>query len=283
MTASASPLLEMRGIGKQFPGVRALDGVDFTVAAGEIHALVGENGAGKSTLLKILGGSYPARTFTGELRMDGHPCRFRSVADAERAGLAVVHQELSLVGPLTVAENVTLGHEPRAAGIVQRDRARAIARDALALVHADIDPDVRVERLGIGHQQMVEIAKALARKARLLVLDEPTAALSDADAEGLLRLLERLRAQGLGIVYVSHRLEEVLRIADRVTVLRDGRSVRSDLARDINALQLVAAMVGRDIDSLFPILHAHRAPLCCRRHTCAWTIRMSRGDASFTT
>ena len=258
MTASSAPLLEMRGIGKQFPGVRALDGVDFTVIPGEIHALVGENGAGKSTLLKILGGSYPTGTFTGELKMDGHPCRFTSVADAERAGLAVVHQELSLVGPLTVAENVTLGHEPRTAGVVRRDTARVVARDALALLHADIDPDVTVERLGIGHQQMVEIAKALARKARLLVLDEPTAALSDADADVLLRLLERLRAQGLGIVYVSHRLDEVLRIADRVTVLRDGRSVRSAVARDMNARQLVADMVGRDIDSLFP--HSPRTP-----------------------
>jgi len=251
MPSALAPFFEMRGIGKTFPGVRALDGVNFTVNAGEIHALVGENGAGKSTLLKILGGSYPAGTYTGEMRVDAHPCRFGSVADAERAGLAVVHQELSLVGPLSVAQNISLGHEPRTGGVVRRDAERVLAHDALALLHADIDPDVAVERLGVGHQQMVELAKALARKARLLVLDEPTAALSDADADVLLHLLERLRTQGLGIVYVSHRLEEVLRIADRVTVLRDGRGVRSGLVRDFDARQLVAAMVGRDIDTLF--------------------------------
>jgi D-xylose transport system ATP-binding protein len=248
----------MRGIGKTFPGVRALDGVDFTVAPGEIHALVGENGAGKSTLLNILGGTYPAGTYTGELRMNGQTCSFRSVADAEHAGLAVVHQELSLVGPLTIAQNICLGHEPHTAGLVWRDTERLLARDALALLHSDLDPDTIVERLGIGHQQMVEIAKALARKARVLVLDEPTAALSDADADVLLDLLERLRAQRLGIVYVSHRLDEVLRIADRVTVLRDGRSVRSSAARDVDAAALVAAMVGRDIDALFP--HSTRTP-----------------------
>jgi D-xylose transport system ATP-binding protein len=247
MTDSGGPLLQLRGITKTFPGVRALDGVDFDVSRSEVHALVGENGAGKSTLLKVLSAVYPFGTYQGTLSIDGRPRQFRHTRDAETAGVAVVYQELSLVGPLTVAENICLGHEPARAGVIRRDAMCVVARAALDALHASIDVDVPVEQLGIGHQQLVEIAKALARDARMLVLDEPTAALSDKDADALLEMLRRLRQRGLAIVYVSHRLHEVSRLADRITVLRDGRTVGTGPAASFGEQSLIAAMVGREI------------------------------------
>ncbi len=246
------PLLEMRRIGKSFPGVRALDAVDFSLRAGEIHALVGENGAGKSTLLKVLGGVHPHGSYDGEVRVDGALRGFRSVRDAEAAGIAVVHQELSLVGPLTVAENIVLGHEPRRFGVVDRAAVRDRASRALDGLHAAVDPETPVDRLGLGRQQVVEIAKALARNARLLVLDEPTAALTTGEVEALFELLGRVRARGIGIVYVSHRLAEVFRIADRITVLRDGSTVGTGDAVDLDEPRVVSMMVGRSVDALFP-------------------------------
>jgi D-xylose transport system ATP-binding protein len=251
-------LVSLRAIGKSYPGVRALDGVTLEVRAGECHALVGENGAGKSTLLKILGGAVPWPEYEGRVEVDGVERRFASVRDAEAAGIAVVHQELSLVGPLSVAENVALGREPRRLGVIDGAAVRARALEVLASLRVHLDPDAPVERLGVGHQQMVEIAKALARDARVLVLDEPTAALTASDADVLLDLVATLRSRGLATVYVSHRLDEVLRIADRVTVLRDGRSVAHGEAAAFDERSLVAAMVGRTVDTLFP--PANRAP-----------------------
>jgi D-xylose transport system ATP-binding protein len=245
-------LVALSAIGKSYPGVRALDGVSFDVRAGECHALVGENGAGKSTMLGILGGAVPWPQYEGRVEVGGVERRFASVRDAEASGIAVVHQELSLVGPLSVAANIALGHEPRRLGVIDDGAVRAHARAVLASLRVDLDPDTPVERLGVGHQQLVEIAKALSRDARVLVLDEPTAALTESDATVLLDLVSTLRARGLAIVYVSHRLDEVLRIADRITVLRDGRAVAHGEARAFDDRSLVAAMVGRTVEALFP-------------------------------
>jgi D-xylose transport system ATP-binding protein len=242
----------MRGITKAFPGVRALDGVDFDLCAGEIHALVGENGAGKSTLLRVLGGVHAHPSYAGEVRVDGTSRRFRSVRDAEAAGIAVVYQELSLVAPLTVAENIALGHEPHRFGVVDRTKMRERAARALATLHVTLDVDTPVERLGIGRQQLVAIAKALSLDARVLVLDEPTAALTSSEVDALFDVLDRLRSRGIGIVYVSHRLPEVFRIADRVTVLRDGRSVGGAPTGELDEPRVVSMMVGRTVDTLFP-------------------------------
>jgi D-xylose transport system ATP-binding protein len=249
---NATPLLAMRGITKTFPGVRALDGVDFDLRGGEIHALVGENGAGKSTLLRVLGGAYPHPTYDGEVTIDGRERRFRSVRDAEAAGIAVVFQELSLVGPLSVAENIALGHEPHRFGILDREAMRAQAARALAALHVPPDVGVPVERLGLGVQQLVEIAKALARDARVLVLDEPTAALTTSEVEALFEVLVRLRERGIGVIYVSHRLNEVFRVADRITVLRDGRSVGTGEVSALDEAAVVSMMVGRTVGTLFP-------------------------------
>ena len=246
------PLLEMRGITKAFPGVRALDAVDFNLRGGEIHALVGENGAGKSTLLRVLGGVHPHASYTGEVLLDGQVRRFRSVRDAEAAGIAVVYQELSLVAPLSVAENIVLGHEPQHFGVVDRRAMRDRAARAVQGLHVAVELDTPVERLGLGRQQLVEIAKALARDARVLVLDEPTAALTTGEVESLFDALRRLRGRGIAIVYVSHRLGEVFRMADRITVLRDGRTVGTADTASIDEPRVVSWMVGRTVDTLFP-------------------------------
>jgi D-xylose transport system ATP-binding protein len=246
------PLLSMHGISKTFPGVRALDDVDFDLQTGEIHALVGENGAGKSTLLRVLGGAHPAGSFDGRFTVDGRPARFRSVRDAEAAGIAVVYQELSVVGPLSVAENIALGREPSRFGVIDRESVRNVAARAAEALHVTFDLEAPVERLGVGRQQLVEIAKALARDARILVLDEPTAALTDADVDSLFEVLRRLRARGIGIIYVSHRLAEVFGLADRVTVLRDGKSVASEAIERLNEGTVVSMMVGRTVDMLYP-------------------------------
>jgi ABC-type branched-subunit amino acid transport system ATPase component len=200
-------LLELKSIVKEFPGVRALDGVSFDLQKGEVHALCGENGAGKSTLIKILCGYYPTGTYQGEILLNGQPVHFKNLRAAEEHGIALIAQELALVPELSIAENLVLGREPVRAGLIQWDRVRAEARRALALVGLDVDPDRKVKELGIGQQQMVEIAKALAKNAEILVLDEPTAALTEADAQRLLRFLSGLRAKGVSSIYISHRLE----------------------------------------------------------------------------
>jgi len=251
-------LLEMRGITKTFPGVRALDGVSFDLQAGEIHALVGENGAGKSTLMKILAGVYPHGTYDGEVLVDGEPRHFKRVTDAAHAGIAVVHQELSLVRELSIAENIFLGREPRRCGVIRSEELASRASAVLAELHLAMDPHVPVGYLGIGQQHLVEIAKALSRDARILILDEPTAALTESEAEILFAILKRLRARGAGIVYISHKLDEVFRLSDRITVLRDGRCVGTEVASALDKPRVIAKMVGRDIGEVFPI--AERAP-----------------------
>jgi D-xylose transport system ATP-binding protein len=247
-----APLLEMREITKTFPGVRALDGVTFDLCAGEIHALVGENGAGKSTLMKILSGVYPYPEYGGEIRLSGEARRFGRVRDAENAGIAIIFQELSLVKEMTIGENIFLGREPRRFGVIRWNELYQRAGQLLQDLHLPLDPRTPVGQLGIGQQQLVEIAKALSQNARILVLDEPTAALTDAEVETLVRILKDLRARGVGMIYISHKLDEVFRLSDRVTVLRDGRTVGTNATSELNEARVISLMVGREVGDVFP-------------------------------
>ena len=245
-------LLEMRNIVKEFPGVRALDGVSFTLEPGEFHALVGENGAGKSTLMKVLSGVYPSGTYSGEIHVDGEPLAFSSVRDSEGAGIAIVFQELSLVKELTVGENIFLGREPSRLGVINWSELYHRTTKLLDDLNLPIDPRVQVGSLGIGRQQLVEIAKALSQNARILVLDEPTAALTESEVETLFAILRKLTARGVGIIYISHKLGEVFEMADRITVLRDGKTVGTNPAADVTKENIIAAMVGREVGDIFP-------------------------------
>ena len=260
-TDARAPFLEMREITKSFPGVRALDGVTFDLHRGEFHALVGENGAGKSTLMKILGGVYPHPEYGGEILIDGEARRFRGVSDAAAAGIAVIYQELSLVKEMTVAENIFLGREPRRFGVIRSEEMQRRARQLLDDLHLPINTSTPVRHLGIGQQQLVEIAKALSQEARILVLDEPTAALTDAEVETLFRILNRLKGRGVGMVYISHKLDEVFRMSDRVTVLRDGRTVGTDEAKNLDKARVIARMVGREVGDIFPAVEHERGPV----------------------
>ena len=243
-------VLEMRGIRKVFPGVVALDGVDFALRAGEVHVLLGENGAGKSTLKKVLSGAY--RKDAGEIVLDGRPVAIGSPRDAQALGIATMYQELSLVPQLTVAENILLGHEPSRAGIIDRSRLRDAARQSLQEVGLDVDPDRRVDRLGLAEQQMVEVAKALFRRARVLVMDEPTSALTAREIERLFAVIRRVTAGGVGVVYISHRMRELAAIGTIVTVLRDGRAVGTFPLSDIPFDALVRLMANREVRDHFP-------------------------------
>jgi ABC-type sugar transport system ATPase subunit len=247
-----TPLLEMKAITKSFPGVRALDGVSFDLKQAEIHALVGENGAGKSTLIKILGGVYPHPEYGGQIVLENSERRFANVRGAEQAGIAVIYQELSLVKELSVAENIFLGREPRRFGIIDWEMLYSRAEQLLTNLHLQIDSRTAVVNLGIGQQQLVEIAKALSQDARILVLDEPTAALTDAEVETLFGILNKLRARDVAMIYISHKLDEVFRISDRITVLRDGRTIGTDLTGDLDEGRVIAKMVGREVDQIFP-------------------------------
>jgi len=251
-----SAVLELQNVTKEFPGVRALDGVSFDLRPGEIHALCGENGAGKSTLMKVLSGVHPTGSFGGEIRLEGASVHFKSLHAAEAHGIALIAQELALVPELSVAENLLLGRLPRRAGFVDWGAVRREAQRALALVGLALDPARPVKELGIGQQQMVEIAKALAKDARILILDEPTAALTEADARRLLAFLRELRSRGVSMIYISHRLEEVFEIADRITVLRDGKSVATKDAGGATRDQVIGLMVGREVKDLYPRLAA---------------------------
>jgi ribose transport system ATP-binding protein len=240
------PLLSARGIGKRFGGIVALSDVAFDMRRGEVHALMGENGAGKSTLMKILSGVYA--DYGGEIVLDGAPVRFANVRQAEAAGIAIIHQELNLVPELSVADNIFLGRERRIAGlIIDRKASREAARALLARLGIELDPDARVGGLRVGEQQLVEIAKALSLNARLLIMDEPTSALSPAECERLFKIVRQLTADGVAIVYISHRIDEVMHLADRVTVFRDGRHVLTLPIADLTQERFIAAMVGREL------------------------------------
>src|SRR6266550_2999882 len=247
-----NPLLAMKAITKSFPGVRALDGVSFDLGKGEIHALVGENGAGKSTLIKILAGVYPYPEYGGGIFLDGAERRFANVRDSEKAQIAVIYQELSLVKDMSVVENIFLGREPRRFGVINWEVLYSGAQKLLDDLHLAIDPLTPVRNLGIGQQQLVEIAKALSQDARIVVLDEPTAALTDAEVETLFGILNKLRSRGVAMIYISHKLDEVFRISDRITVLRDGRTIGTDATADMDEARVIAQMVGRAVDQIFP-------------------------------
>jgi len=246
-------LLEMRSITKEFPGVKALEAVNLRIARGEIHALVGENGAGKSTLIKILGGAYPAGSFEGEIILDGQSRRFHGIQEAEAAGIAVIYQEMTLIKEMTIGENIFLGNEPcRRNGMIDWDRLYFESKNLTDRVKLDVRAHRKTKEIGVGQQQLVEIAKALSRKAHVLVLDEPTAALTESETKNLMAILQELKSQGVTCIYISHRISEVFQIADRVTVLRDGRGVGTADVSDLNEHKVITMMVGRELTELFP-------------------------------
>jgi putative multiple sugar transport system ATP-binding protein len=247
-------ILRMRGITKRFPGVLALEDVNLTVRAGEIHAICGENGAGKSTLMKVLSGVYPHGTYEGDIEFEGMPCAFGGIHDSESRGIVIIHQELALVPQLSVAENMFLGNEQSARGFIDWNRTNALAGDLLTRVGLRENPVTRIQDLGVGKQQLVEIAKALSKRVKLLILDEPTAALNDDDSTHLLSLLCELRQEGITCVIISHKLNEIVAIADRTTVVRDGRTIETLDMSSPEATQdrLIRSMVGRDLDNRFP-------------------------------
>ncbi|WP_238013484.1 multiple monosaccharide ABC transporter ATP-binding protein [Dactylosporangium sp. AC04546] len=247
-------ILQMRGITKTFPGVTALSDVNLTVQRGEIHAICGENGAGKSTLMKVLSGVYPHGTYDGDILFDGEPCVFHGIRDSERRGIVIIHQELALIPYLSIAENIFLGNERVHRGLIDWNRTNADAGALLTRVGLQENPVTPAMDIGVGKQQLVEIAKALSKEVRLLILDEPTAALNDEDSAHLLDLLRGLRDQGITCVIISHKLNEIEAIADSTTILRDGRTIETLDMRSGNVSEdrIISGMVGRDLEHRFP-------------------------------
>ena len=247
-------ILEMSSITKTFPGVKALDEVTFSVKNGEIHCLVGENGAGKSTLMKVLSGVHPYGSYAGQIFFEGKEQTFRGISDSEKAGIAIIYQELALVPEMTVYENIFLGHELARNGLVNWNETIRRSEEVLKKVGLDINPDTLIRDLGVGKQQLIEIAKALSRDVKLLILDEPTAALNEDDCDNLLRLIKDLKTHGVTSIMISHKLKEVISIADTVTVLRDGRTICTLDAEkgEVSEGVLIKHMVGREINNVFP-------------------------------
>ncbi|WP_329110360.1 sugar ABC transporter ATP-binding protein [Micromonospora sp. NBC_01699] len=252
--SDAPILLEMRSITKEFPGVRALADVNLVVRAGEIHAICGENGAGKSTLMKVLSGVYPYGSYSGDIVYRDAECRFSDIRASEHAGIVIIHQELALVPGMSITENLFLGNEPRRAGVIDWKVANRRALELMAQVGLREDPDTLVKDIGVGKQQLIEIAKAFAKDVKLLILDEPTAALNEADSQHLLDLLRGFRERGITSIIISHKLNEIEQIADSITILRDGRSIETlDVqAEGVNEDRIVRGMVGRELSSRFP-------------------------------
>ncbi|MCF7924942.1 MAG: sugar ABC transporter ATP-binding protein [Candidatus Izimaplasma sp.] len=248
----ANYILEMHNITKTFPGVKALDNVNFKVEEGEIHFLVGENGAGKSTLMKVLSGIYPTGDYTGQIKLKGEVVDFRKISDSENAGLAIINQELALVPEMTVFENIYLAHEIKKRNIINWNQTIHMADKQLKRVKLNVNPGNKVKDLNIGQQQLVEIAKALSKNVQILILDEPTAALNENDSENLLNLLVELKKEGVTCIMISHKLKEVTAIADSVTVLRDGLTISTLRKNEINEIKIIKDMVGRSIDNIFP-------------------------------
>ena len=247
-------ILAMRNITKTFPGVKALDNVNLAVRAGEIHAVVGENGAGKSTLMKVLSGVYPHGSYEGEIHFDDQLQRFQDISDSEARGIIIIHQELALVPTLSVTENIFLGNELARGGVIDWHAAHVRTRELLSRVGLNESPDAMVGKLGMGKQQLVEIAKALSKRVRLLILDEPTASLNETDSAALLQLLLGLKAQGIACILISHKLNEITQVADQITVIRDGSTIETlDCAAGVvSEERIIRAMVGRDMAHRYP-------------------------------
>ena len=247
-------LLEMEQISKQFTGVKALTDVNFKVEKGEIHCLIGENGAGKSTLMKVLSGVYPYGTYQGDIVFEGSVQRFAAISDSVRAGIAIIYQELALFPDLTVYENIFVGNEVKRGAVVDWNQTIVQAKQMLEKVKLDVNPETLIKELGVGKQQLIEIAKALSKHVKLLILDEPTAALNETESENMLRLLRELKQQGITCIMISHKLKEVISIADKATVLRDGRTVCTlDASKgEISENVIIKHMVGREIDDIYP-------------------------------
>lgn len=250
----AAPILEMRNITKEFPGVKALNNVSFQVAEGEIHCLVGENGAGKSTLMKVLSGVYPYGEYSGDIVYGGEVQKFSGIRDSEKAGIAIIYQELALVPEMTVFENIFLGHEISNGPVIDWNETIKRAGEMSRKVRLDVNPETKVKDLGVGKQQLVEIAKALSRDVKLLILDEPTSALNEDDCDNLFDLLRDLKNNGVTCVLISHKLKEVISIADSVTVLRDGQTICTLDAKkgEVTETALIRNMVGREIENIYP-------------------------------
>jgi putative multiple sugar transport system ATP-binding protein len=247
-------VLEMRSITKGFPGVKALSDVNLVVRAGEIHAICGENGAGKSTLMKVLSGVYPYGAYSGEIIYQGQEVRFSDIRASERVGIVIIHQELDLVPGMSITENIFLGNEPRHGGRIDWKAANRQAIELMARVGLDEDPDTLIKDIGVGKQQLVEIAKAFAKDVKLLILDEPTAALNEADSQHLLDLLRGFKQRGITSIMISHKLNEIAQIADSITIIRDGKAIETlDVkAQGIDEDRIVRGMVGRELTSRFP-------------------------------
>jgi putative multiple sugar transport system ATP-binding protein len=254
MSNETPVILRMQGIVKEFPGVRALDGVTMSVRFADIHAICGENGAGKSTLMKVLSGVYPFGSYEGRIVFDGKLVVFRDIKASEREGIAIIHQELALIPELSITENIFLGNEIVRRGLIDWDEAARRARELLARVGLDLDPATPIKELGVGQQQLVEIAKALSKKVRLLILDEPTSALNEDDSKNLLALMKGLKRRGITCIMISHKLNEIAEVADAVTVIRDGRTVETYPveAGQVDEDRIIRAMVGRSLENRFP-------------------------------
>lgn len=246
-------ILEMKGITKEFPGVKALDNVNFRVKKGEIHALVGENGAGKSTLMKVLSGVYPTGTFDGDIIIDGKKRDFQNIKDSEECGISIIYQELALVHQMSVGENIFLNHEPtKLKGVIDDDKLYYKTHKLLHKLKLNINPRMKVNSFGVGVQQLIEIAKALSKKTEILILDEPTAALTESEVEILFRILNNLKDHGVTSIIITHKLNEVFEISDTVTVLRDGKTIGTYDIEELDEDKIISRMVGRELIDLFP-------------------------------
>ncbi|MFB5269892.1 multiple monosaccharide ABC transporter ATP-binding protein [Paenibacillus enshidis] len=247
-------ILEMRNITKTFPGVKALENVNLKVKAGEIHSLCGENGAGKSTLMKVLSGVYPHGTYEGDILFEGKVCEFKNIKDSEELGIVIIHQELALIPDLSIAENIFLGNERASRGIINWHETQVRTRELLAKVGLHENPNTLVTNIGVGKQQLVEIAKALSKRVKLLILDEPTAALNEDDSENLLNLMLEFKKQGISCILISHKLNEVAKVSDSITILRDGKTIETmDMKQDeVTEDRIISGMVGRDLTHRYP-------------------------------
>lgn len=247
-------ILEMKHITKEFPGVKALDDVNLSVQEGEIHALCGENGAGKSTLMKVLSGVYAHGTYDGAIYFNEEECKFKDIRDSESKGIVIIHQELALIPDLSIAENIFLGNEIKKHGVINWNETVLKTRNLLKMVGLEENPNTRISSIGVGKQQLVEIAKALAKKVRLLILDEPTAALNEEDSSNLLNLLLEFKKQGMTSIMISHKLNEIAKVADHITIIRDGKTIETLEVQDgISEDRIIKGMVGRDLTNRYPV------------------------------